>query len=190
MQVLRICGHPGSGAMRLPTAEDIAAMTTVSSIILETLRLYPAVPQISRVATADVVLQPQSAPTSLHASRDESSSMTTSGRLHVRKGTGILIPIAALHRDRVSTGLPVLQLVALTPHYIFYAYAKLLRSLFHPHHSDTGKGIPTSSIRRDSRMVSLQGLHCIPWRLSRFQPARETASALILHYWKPKPSSL
>ena len=66
-------------------------MPTVSSIILETLRLYPAVPQVSRVAAADVVLHPP-----------ESAGSSHPGPLRILKGTSVVIPIAALHRDSVS----------------------------------------------------------------------------------------
>jgi hypothetical protein len=89
-------------------------MTTVGSIVLETLRLYPAVPQISRVAAADVLLQSQATPplqgTAAEHSAASGVAQGTVTTLRLRKGTAITIPIVALHRDSVSAcrdALPV-----------------------------------------------------------------------------------
>lgn len=70
---------------RQPTYDDLASMPLLTSILQESMRLYPPAPIVVRTATCDV---------DLDAGIDGST-------LKVCAGTTLVIPIAALHRDPV-----------------------------------------------------------------------------------------
>lgn len=78
---MQIASVLGSGAeARLPACEDLTALTVVSSILFESMRLYPPVPSIARVATKDVELD---------------------GGITIKEGTGVSIPTIQIHRKPI-----------------------------------------------------------------------------------------
>ena len=86
-----------------PSRETAASLPLISCIIYETLRLYPAVPNISRGAGRDVTLEP--APHHRSGAGVEGvEGVPTRGSapLRIRAGTNVVIPIVLLHRDKVS----------------------------------------------------------------------------------------
>jgi cytokinin trans-hydroxylase len=95
-------------AERPPTYADMAALPLLGCVIYETLRLYPAVPFMSRmlVGDKDVLLRIQSSPGTAATTMGAASAApaaparwAAAGGLVVKAGSGIFIPIGVLHRD-------------------------------------------------------------------------------------------
>lgn len=104
-QVLSVVGRE-----REPVYEDLASLPLLTAILNESLRLYPPVPLVARVAVEDVTLEgaddgglprrPATAADSDGDGADGSCAPDMGPRdLHVQAGTALVIPIAAIHRD-------------------------------------------------------------------------------------------
>ena len=86
-----------SGGLGGFSREVINSLPLATCIIYETMRLFPPVPIIARTASCDVTLTPI-AP----AGGTSPLSPTNGGPLRIQAGTGIVIDIPMLHRDKVS----------------------------------------------------------------------------------------
>ena len=89
-QVLSVVGRD-----RAPQYDDLAHLPLLTAILNESFRLYPPVPLITRVAAEDVTLEGADDGSAAHYAADQTGPKD----LHVKAGTTVIIPIAALHRD-------------------------------------------------------------------------------------------
>ncbi|KAJ7036954.1 cytochrome P450 [Mycena alexandri] len=80
----------------LPTMEELNALPYLDCVVREALRLYAPVPWTSRVATADDIV-PLSTPWT-------DVTGTVHETLRITKGQAIMIPIAAINRDKETWG--------------------------------------------------------------------------------------
>ena len=87
----------GGGGVPSREAVSSGALPLLTCIVYEALRLFPAVPNISRVAACDVTLEPAAA----GAAKGGALSPLEGGPLHIKAGTGVVVSIAMLHRDKV-----------------------------------------------------------------------------------------
>ncbi|KAF8817255.1 cytochrome P450 [Phlegmacium glaucopus] len=71
--------------------DTLASLPSLDSIVLETMRLHPPIPRLSRITQEDVIL-PLSEPVTLNDGTKTSS-------LHLRKNTQLVIGIIAANRD-------------------------------------------------------------------------------------------
>ncbi|KAJ7753000.1 cytochrome P450 [Mycena metata] len=104
----------------LPTMEELNALPYLDCVVREALRLYAPVPWTSRVATADDIV-PLSTPwTDANGTVHETLRLApefflmTLNRLHkirISKGQAIMIPIAAINRDKEIWGADADQFI-------------------------------------------------------------------------------
>ena len=101
------------GALKSSAGEAVAAasLPLITCIIYETLRLFPAVPIIVRTAGCDVTLTPPTA-----ATAGPGALATEGGPLTIRAGTGVVVDVAMLHRDKVrAAGMPSAPIASHAP---------------------------------------------------------------------------